>query len=61
VKYVISQGQIFLDAVGGEVEVMNVSRNGVTLKLAEGELVVAPMDEVLQDIVSGELVDSEEE
>ena len=51
----ISKGQIFVDADGDEVEVVRVSRNGVTLRTAEDELVIASVDAVLQDIASGDL------
>ena len=58
-KTKILEGQVFLDSDGDEVEVVKIGKRSIVLKNSDDELLVAGIEDVLQDIASGDLVDSE--
>ena len=52
----LSIGDRFVDCDGEEIQVLKIGDQSVVLRSEEKEVFVAEIDDVLQDIASGELV-----
>ena len=52
--------KIFIDCDGDEIEIVKINANGVVLRDSSDEYFVTNVGTLLQDIESGELIDSED-
>lgn len=52
----ISIGEKFVDCDGDELQVLRIGDNSIVLRSPEQELLVVDIDDVLQDLASGDLV-----
>lgn len=61
-KYVITEGQMYLNRDGDLYEVVKVNRNGITFETSNSELVYVEPEGLLDELKRGvlELADSEE-
>ena len=58
-KTMITIGHLLVDADGDEIEIVDVGKKSVVLRNEDDELVIADIDEVMQDLASGDLIDLE--
>lgn len=55
-KQKIRVGEKFMDCDGEELKILRINEDSIVLRSNEQEIIVADIDDVMQDIASGELV-----